>query len=146
MTDPDGFAGLMQKIEQAEVSPQRAEVRRLAATTRLVIERLVATQAPADVLAGAAEALEAVAQSLAGHPRGRSFEGFAESANAGPGALPRPMPADQRRARRRAGSSNRSRARSHSSSRGRGRPAAPAPSNGRGRFGDGIPALPPRPR
>ncbi len=83
MTEPDGFAGLMQKIQQAEVSPQRAEMRRLAAATRLVIERLVGTQAPAEVLAGAAEALEAVAHSLAGHPRGHSFEGFAESANAG---------------------------------------------------------------
>ncbi len=81
--DPGGFAGLMQEMQRAEVSPQRSEMRRLAAATRQVIERLVATRAPADALAGAAEALEAVAASLGGHPRGHSFEGFAESANAG---------------------------------------------------------------
>ena len=83
MTEPDGLAGLIQKIQQAEVSPQRAEMRRLASAARLVIERLVATQAPAELLAEAAEALEAVAASLGGQPRGHSFEGFAESANAG---------------------------------------------------------------
>ncbi|MBW3614988.1 MAG: PaaI family thioesterase [Actinobacteria bacterium] len=81
--NPDGFAGLVQEMQRAEVPPQRAEMRRLAAATRLVIERLVATQAPAEALSDAAEALEAVAASLEGYPRGHSFEGFAESANAG---------------------------------------------------------------
>ena len=66
-----------------EPSPERLELRRLAAAMRDVIEHLVATKAPQDVIARAAEQLEAVAASLAGHPRGLLMEGFAESANAG---------------------------------------------------------------
>ena len=79
----DGFAGRMAGMRNAGVTPQRQEMRRLAEAMRLVIERLVATRAPQEELAQAAEALEAIAASLDGHPRGHSFEGFAESANAG---------------------------------------------------------------
>ena len=64
-------------------TPQRLELRRLAAAMRDVIENLVATKAPLEVIAEAAEQLEAVAASLADHPRGLLMEGFAESANAG---------------------------------------------------------------
>ena len=77
------FATRMREMREAEVSPQRAEMRRLADTARVVIDRLVATRAPAEVLEDAANALEAVAASLDGYPRGLSFEGFAESANSG---------------------------------------------------------------
>jgi acyl-coenzyme A thioesterase PaaI-like protein len=79
---PD-FANRLRQQATSEVSPQRAEMRRLAGAMRLVIERLVATKAPAAELAQAAAALEAIAGSLEGYPRGHSFEGFAESANAG---------------------------------------------------------------
>ena len=79
----EGFAGRMEGMRSAGVTPQRQEMRRLAEATRLVIERLVATRAPQEVLAEAADALEAIAAGLDGHPRGHSFEGFAESANAG---------------------------------------------------------------
>lgn len=78
-----GFADWMDQMRQAGVTPQRAEMRRLAEATRLVIERLVATRAPEEDLARAADALEEIAAALEGHPRGHSFEGFAESANAG---------------------------------------------------------------
>ncbi len=67
----------------AEVTPQRAEMRRLADAARLLVERLVATQAPVETLAEAANAVEAVAATLDGFGRGHSFEGFAESATAG---------------------------------------------------------------
>ena len=67
-----------------EPTPERLEMRRLAAAMRDVIEHLVATRAPLDDIARAAEQLEAVAASLARHPRGSyTFDGFAESANAG---------------------------------------------------------------
>jgi acyl-coenzyme A thioesterase PaaI-like protein len=56
--------------------------RRLAAATRLVMERMVATTAPAEMLDGAAERMEAFAEMLAEHPYGRSYEGVAEPANA----------------------------------------------------------------
>lgn len=78
-----GFAERMEGMRDADIAPQRREMRRLAAATRLVIERLVATRAPEQDLAEAAGALEAIAAKLDGHPRGHSFEGFAESANAG---------------------------------------------------------------
>jgi acyl-coenzyme A thioesterase PaaI-like protein len=83
MTDFAGFAARMEEMRRAEVSPQRAEMRRLADAMRLVIDRLVASKAPAEVVAEAAASLEEIAASLGGYPRGHSFEGFAESANSG---------------------------------------------------------------
>ena len=85
MTDFDAqdFAARIRSRDAAGVTPQRAEMRRLADAMRLVIERLVATKAPAEQLAAAAAALEEVARSLDGFPRGYSFEGFAETANSG---------------------------------------------------------------
>jgi acyl-coenzyme A thioesterase PaaI-like protein len=86
MTDPDehpDFAAHVQGARVAGVTPQRAEMRRLAAAMRLVIERLVATKAPQEELARAASALEDIAAALDGYPRGHLFEGFAETANAG---------------------------------------------------------------
>jgi acyl-coenzyme A thioesterase PaaI-like protein len=78
-----GFADRMTAIANADVTPQRAEMRRLADATRLIIDRLVASKAPVDDLAQAAEMLEAVARVLEGHPRGHSFEGFAETSTSG---------------------------------------------------------------
>jgi acyl-coenzyme A thioesterase PaaI-like protein len=60
-----------------------AQKRRLAIAMRLVIERLVPSDAPEPELARAAEALEGYAQTLATHPRLRYVHGFSESANAG---------------------------------------------------------------
>ena len=77
------FQSRMRQLLDAEVTPQRVQARRLASAMRLVIERLVATRAPEDVLEEAASALEAIASSLDRYPRGHSYEGFAESANAG---------------------------------------------------------------
>jgi acyl-coenzyme A thioesterase PaaI-like protein len=56
--------------------------RRLAAATRLVVERLVASGAPADMLERASEQMEAFAETLGGYPYGRTYEGYAEPANA----------------------------------------------------------------
>lgn len=66
-----------------EVTPQRAAHRRVGEAMRDVIEHLVATKAPAEVLLEAAAELERIAAALTEHPQGRSFEGFAESANSG---------------------------------------------------------------
>jgi acyl-coenzyme A thioesterase PaaI-like protein len=67
----------------ADVEPRRAEMRRLAASARDVIERLVATEAPLEALTRAADLLAAASAEMEGYPRGRTYEGFAESANAG---------------------------------------------------------------
>src|SRR5438270_4830358 len=59
-----------------------AERRRLAAATRLVIDRLVASTAPGDLLGAAADRMEAFADTLGEYPDGRTYEGYAEPANA----------------------------------------------------------------
>ena len=65
------------------LEPRRAEMRRLAASARDVIERLVNTEAPIESLTAAADLLAAASAELGGWPQGRTYEGFSESANAG---------------------------------------------------------------
>lgn len=77
------FVGRAEQLRNREVTPRRQEMRRLADAGRRVIERLVATQAPEDVLAKAADALTEIAAELEGYPQGNLYEGFGESANAG---------------------------------------------------------------
>lgn len=72
----EGLAGLPD-------TPRRREVRRLAASMREVIERLVSTTATVEQLAAAADELEALAAGLAELPVGLTYRGFAEAANAG---------------------------------------------------------------
>ena len=75
--------------EAAEpTAPRRVELHRLADATRTVIRRLVATDAPVEVLAAAADDLEAVVRRFDGYHQGSLYEGFAESANAGGDASP----------------------------------------------------------
>lgn len=66
-----------------ELSPRRAEMRRLAAAGRSVIERMATTDAPHEVIERAAELLEAAAGELSAPGPVRRYTGFAESANAG---------------------------------------------------------------
>jgi acyl-coenzyme A thioesterase PaaI-like protein len=66
-----------------DVTPRRAEMRRLADAGRLVIERMATTDAPHEVIERAAELLEAAARELEGPGKTRTYAGFAESANAG---------------------------------------------------------------
>ena len=72
-----------------ELSPEKkamgawVQKRRLASAMREVIGRLVQSIAPEEELRTAADALERYAAQLAGHPRLRRYEGYAESANAG---------------------------------------------------------------
>jgi acyl-coenzyme A thioesterase PaaI-like protein len=77
------WADIVQAAMTAEVTPQRAEMRRAGDAMRAVIHRLVATTAPADVLREACEALERMADALEKYPQGRLYDGFGESANAG---------------------------------------------------------------
>jgi acyl-coenzyme A thioesterase PaaI-like protein len=67
----------------SSVSAAWQQKRRLADAMRLVIERLVASNAPEDELRRAADQLERYAEHLQTHPRLRHFQGYAESANAG---------------------------------------------------------------
>jgi acyl-coenzyme A thioesterase PaaI-like protein len=64
-------------------SSKWAQKRRLADAMRLVIERLVPSNAPEDELRRAADGLERYAEQLRSHPRLRYVHGFSESATAG---------------------------------------------------------------
>lgn len=64
-------------------TPRRQEMRRLAAAMRTTIEHLVSTTATTEDLASAADQLESVAAAFAALPRGSTYQGFAEAANAG---------------------------------------------------------------
>jgi acyl-coenzyme A thioesterase PaaI-like protein len=68
---------------QQPASGAWAQKRRLASAMRLVIGRLVESNAPEAELSAAADGLERYAERLATHPRLRRLEGFAETATAG---------------------------------------------------------------
>jgi acyl-coenzyme A thioesterase PaaI-like protein len=68
------------KVTGAEMWEQK---RRLADAMRLVIERLVPSNAPPTELRAAADGLERYAEALKAHPRLLRVHGHAESANAG---------------------------------------------------------------
>ncbi len=78
-----------QEIRATDLTSRQTEQRRLAAEMRSVIDRLVATQAPEEALRYAADALARLAVEFDIYPRGTTYEGFAEAANAGgdPAAL-----------------------------------------------------------
>jgi acyl-coenzyme A thioesterase PaaI-like protein len=72
-----------QEITPDDLTSRQTEQRRLAAEMRSVIDHLVATQAPEEALRYAADALARLAVEFDIYPRGRTYEGFAEAANAG---------------------------------------------------------------
>jgi len=70
-------------LTQVPPTGRRAEAQRLANAMRRVIDHLVQVAAPEEDLSAAADALERYAKRLSKYPVSRSYEGFAESANAG---------------------------------------------------------------
>lgn len=64
-------------------SPRRAALHRLADGMRGILHRLVQTSAPVEMVEGAANELEALAERFAAYPNASIYEGFAEAANAG---------------------------------------------------------------
>jgi acyl-coenzyme A thioesterase PaaI-like protein len=76
---------ILPHFDATKISGQDAweQKRRLARAMRLVIERLVPSNAPEEELRRAADALERYAEALNAHPRLKHFHGYAESANAG---------------------------------------------------------------
>jgi acyl-coenzyme A thioesterase PaaI-like protein len=67
----------------SEMDTRRVEMRRLADSMRIIIERLVATAAPTEVIIDAADKLARVALTFDQLREGTRYEGFAEAANAG---------------------------------------------------------------
>ncbi|MGQ0831560.1 MAG: PaaI family thioesterase [Microthrixaceae bacterium] len=79
---PD-WASRLNELRDLDPTPRRAELIRLSNAMRGVLHRLVQTSAPPDLIATAADQVEAVAALLAAHRSASTYEGFAESANAG---------------------------------------------------------------
>jgi acyl-coenzyme A thioesterase PaaI-like protein len=77
---PNPFAQMRWVALEQPVTGVWAERRRLAAAMRLVIERLIASDAPETELREAANRLEQYADHLDTHPRRKRYEGIAESA------------------------------------------------------------------
>lgn len=73
----------IEALQSLTLTPRRREVRRLAAAMREVIDQLVSTTAGVEELGRAADGLERLAAHLRELPRGLTYRGFAESANAG---------------------------------------------------------------
>lgn len=79
---PD-WATRINELRDIDLTPRRAELIRLSEAVRGVLHRLVQTSAPVPMIAEAADQVEAVAALLAAHRSASTYEGFAESANAG---------------------------------------------------------------
>jgi acyl-coenzyme A thioesterase PaaI-like protein len=77
------WAERLNELRDLDLSPRRAELVRLADGVRSVLHRLVQTGVPVELIAEAADQIEAVAALFAAHPSSSMYEGFAESANAG---------------------------------------------------------------
>jgi acyl-coenzyme A thioesterase PaaI-like protein len=70
------------KVDEADLSDRRLRLKRLGDATRQLIDRMVATDAPDDVIEAAIAEVEAAADRFAGFHQG-SLYGFSEMANAG---------------------------------------------------------------
>jgi acyl-coenzyme A thioesterase PaaI-like protein len=66
-----------------QMTERRVEMRNLAGSVRTIIDRLVATAAPTELIVELAEQLRQTAGLLDNWPHGTRYEGFAEAANAG---------------------------------------------------------------
>jgi acyl-coenzyme A thioesterase PaaI-like protein len=82
---PAARPSILPHWDATKISGQGAwqQKRRLAQAMRLVMERLVPSNAPEAELRLAADGLERYAEALKAHPRLKHFHGYAESANAG---------------------------------------------------------------
>jgi acyl-coenzyme A thioesterase PaaI-like protein len=78
-----GWAAQLQQLRDADPSPRRAELHRLADSVRGVLHRLVQTSAPVELIREVADDLERAVDHLSQHSSASIYEGFAEAANAG---------------------------------------------------------------
>lgn len=72
-----------QEIPTEALSQRQAEMRRLAAAARTIVDRLAATAAPTETVTAAADELARIAALFGDERHGTIYEGFAEAANAG---------------------------------------------------------------
>ncbi len=72
-----------QEQPTSKLTTRTVEMRRLADSMRIIIERPVATAAPTEAIIDAADELARVALAFDRMPQGSVYEGFSEAANAG---------------------------------------------------------------
>jgi acyl-coenzyme A thioesterase PaaI-like protein len=77
------LTGRWQEPPPDQMTSRRVEMRRLADSMRIIIERLVATAAPTEAIIEVADQLARAALAFEHWPHGTLYEGFAEAANAG---------------------------------------------------------------
>ena len=77
------LTGRWQEPPPDQMTSRRVEMRRLADSMRIIIERLVATAAPTEAIIEVADQLARAALAFDHWPHGTLYEGFAEAANAG---------------------------------------------------------------
>lgn len=77
-----GWAAAMQTLREAEPSPRRTALFRVADAIRDVLHRMVQTSAPNEVIEAAAGSVEAAAAQFAPYESKSMYEGYAEAANA----------------------------------------------------------------
>ena len=83
MSDQEPVDQRIRELQELDVTPRRAEMRRAADSVRGVTDRMFATQAPEEALAEVTSLVSQAAAILARYPRRRPFEGFPEAANSG---------------------------------------------------------------
>lgn len=84
----DSWQQMMRTGFRGEVDPRRAELHRLGDQIRRLTELMTGTGASLEQLRDAADAVAAVVERFDGYPRGRVYDAFGETANAGtPSAL-----------------------------------------------------------
>lgn len=81
--DPERVRDALEALNARTPGARQAATRRVGQTTRVLIERLMATSAPEDVLVEMADTLDGLVRRLDGYKHGRLYEGYAESAVAG---------------------------------------------------------------
>ena len=77
------LTGRWQEPPPDQMTSRRVEMRRLADSMRIIMERLVATAAPTETIIEVADQLARAALAFDHWPHGTLYEGFAEAANAG---------------------------------------------------------------
>lgn len=82
-TMAERFAAGLIEVREGPLDDRQLAARRVGETMRLVIDRLTATGAPADVLNDVASRISDALGLLSGHPSTRSYQGFAEASGLG---------------------------------------------------------------
>jgi len=76
-------ASRWQETPPEQMTERRIAMRQVAESMRSIIDRLVATAAPTELIVEMVDQLADIAAQLEGWPHGTLYEGFAEAANAG---------------------------------------------------------------